>query len=95
MATSGAIRSISGLDTLASFNPRKTKMEIDPYTIRHLDAWLENQINGDTLRDKVRTAMLTFISNDPEYWGSQEWWNVFDRAKCHDIFRLHIERPTI
>ena len=59
--------------------------DIDPYTIDHLDKWLDAQINGDTVREKIRAAMLSFISDDPEYWSAQEWWNVFDRAKCNRI----------
>ena len=53
---------------------------IDPYTIKHLDHWLDEQINGDTYRDAIRSAMLEFIAGDPEYWGSQSWWLVYDRA---------------
>jgi hypothetical protein len=56
--------------------------EIDAYTIKHLDQWLDAQIDGDTMRVKVREKMLSFIASDPEYWGSQSWWNVWDRAGC-------------
>lgn len=65
--------------------PTDAVAAIDPYTIKHLDEWLEAQIHGDTLRAKVREGMLAFISDDPEYWGAQEWWNVYDRAKCDRI----------
>ena len=60
-------------------------MERDRYTIRHLDAWLDEQIHRDTLRASVRAAMLAFIADDPEYWGSQSWWLVYDRAECGRI----------
>ena len=59
--------------------------KIDPYTIKHLDIWLDEQIHGDTIRAKVRNIMLEFISEDPEYWGAQEWWNIYDRAKCDQL----------
>jgi hypothetical protein len=58
---------------------------INAYTLRHLDQWLDRQIHGDTLREKIRTTMIALISDDPEYWGSQEWWNVYDHAKCDRI----------
>ena len=58
---------------------------VDTYTRKHLDCWLDSQINGDSRRDTVRAAMLAFIADDPEYWGSQSWWLVYDRAKCQDI----------
>ncbi len=56
--------------------------QIDTYTLRHLDAWLDAQIQGDTARKQVREHMISFISDDPEYWGSQSWWLVYDRAQC-------------
>lgn len=58
---------------------------IDSYTIKHLDHWLEEQINGDSHRAAIRATMLAFIADDPEYWGCQSWWLVYDRAKCEDI----------
>lgn len=58
---------------------------IDRYTARHLDNWLDHQISGDTLRAHIRDAMIAFIAQDEEYWGSQSWWNVFDQAKCQRI----------
>lgn len=57
----------------------------DQYVMRHLDAWLDKEINGDTRRDAVREAMLVVYDTDPEYYGSQSWWNVYDRAKCDRI----------
>jgi hypothetical protein len=60
-------------------------MVIDRYTVMHLDAWLDQEIDGNDTRARVREAMLTFIADDPEYWGSQSWWNVFDHAKCQRI----------
>jgi hypothetical protein len=59
--------------------------KIDAYTVRHLDAWLDEQIHGDTQRAAIRERMIAFISDDPEYWGAQSWWNVYDRAKCAQI----------
>ena len=59
--------------------------QIDTCTVRHLDAWLSSAVSGDTRREKVRAVMLDFIADDPEYWGSQSWWSVFDHAKCDRI----------
>jgi hypothetical protein len=58
---------------------------IDPYTIHHLDVWLDAQISGDTLRAAIRNRMLEFIADDPEYWGAQAWWLIYDRADCRRI----------
>lgn len=57
----------------------------DPYTVRHLNAWLDEQINGDTRRDLVREKMLALVDDDPEYWGSQSWWLVYERSGCDRI----------
>jgi hypothetical protein len=65
--------------------PKRNDPMLDTYTIRHLDAWLDREISGDKLRGMVRDAMIAFISDDPEYWGSQSWWNVYDRARCDRI----------
>jgi hypothetical protein len=54
--------------------------KVDPYVLKHLDAWLDREIDGDTCRSEVRAAMLGLVEQDPEYWGSQSWWNVFDRV---------------
>ena len=59
--------------------------QVDPYTLRHLDAWLDQQIEGDACRAEVRAAMLALVEQDPEYWGAQSWWNVFDRVKGERI----------
>jgi TPP-dependent indolepyruvate ferredoxin oxidoreductase alpha subunit len=60
-------------------------MMIDSYTVKHLNAWLDAEIHGDANRDKVRSAMLAIIADDPEYWSSQSWWNVYDRGKCERL----------
>jgi hypothetical protein len=62
-----------------------TEITRDPYTVRHLNAWLEQQINGDAFRERVREAMLALVDTDPEYYGSQSWWLVFDRSGCQEI----------
>jgi hypothetical protein len=59
--------------------------EIDAYTLKHLGEWLEHQIDGDTCREAVRAAMLELVATDPEYYGSQSWWNVFDRIDGQSI----------
>ncbi len=59
----------------------------DAYTMKHLEAWLNAEVNGDSCRDEVRASMLNVYDDDPEYWMSQSWWNLFDRAKCMDILR--------
>jgi len=65
-------------------------VERDAYTMQHLEAWLDSQVNGDDCRDEVRTAMLAMFDDDPEYWGSQSWPNLFDRAKCWLILERYM-----
>lgn len=60
-------------------------IERDSFTMRHLAAWLNEQVNGDTCREECRDAMLTIYDDDPEYWMSQSWSNLFDRAQCDRI----------
>jgi hypothetical protein len=60
-------------------------MTFDAWTLRHLDAWLDSFVNGDTAREKVRERMLAFAADDPEYWSAQGWPNLYDRAKCWDV----------
>lgn len=66
-------------------------MPRDPYTMQHLEKWLDAHVNGDTCRDECRAAMLAIFDEDPEYWSGQEWTNLFDRAKCGDIQRKYLE----
>ena len=61
--------------------------ERDPYTMKHLNAWLDQEIHGDTVREKVKACMLKLFDEDPEYWSSQSWWNLYDRAGCREIER--------
>ena len=62
----------------------------DAYTMRHLDAWLDSEVNGDTCREEVRTAMLSLYDDDPEYWDSQSWWNLFYRTQCDRILEKYM-----
>lgn len=64
---------------------------MDSYKVQHLDAWLDREIYGDMLRAKVRAAMIALVETDPEYYGAQSWWNVFDRVHGEDIRRAHNE----
>ena len=59
--------------------------ERDPYTMKHLAAWLDSYVDGDDCREAVKAAMLEVYDDDPEYWSSQSWPNLFDRAKCDRI----------
>jgi len=61
----------------------------DAFTMRHLDTWLDANINGDTCRAEVKGAMLTIYDDDPEYWSGQAWSNLYDRAKGWDIERRY------
>lgn len=54
----------------------------DAGTLKHLDAWLDAQVDGDDHRALVREQMLAFAADDAEYWSCQSWTNLFDRAKC-------------
>jgi len=67
-----------------------TTIQRDAYTMRHLEAWLDSQVNGDSCRDECRTAMLAIYDDDPEYWSGQSWPNLFDRAKCWDTVRRYM-----
>lgn len=62
----------------------------DPYTMKHLNTWLDSEINGDTCREEVKTAMLSLYDDDPEYWGSQSWWNLFYRVKADRILARYM-----
>jgi hypothetical protein len=61
------------------------EMKRDANTVKHLNAWLDEQIHGDTRRELVREAMLALVDTDPEYCISLGWWHVYDRAKCDQI----------
>ena len=63
------------------------KTYFDSWTLKHLDAWLDQQFNGDTYRATIRAYMLKEAEKDPEYWSGQSWWNLFDRARCDLIER--------
>ena len=54
--------------------------DVPPSFRRDLDQWLEQAVNGDTRRKKVKAAMLKLIDTDPEYWWGQEFTNTFDHA---------------
>lgn len=57
----------------------------DAWTLRHLDAWLNTEIHGDTCRAEVRTAMLEQAKKAPEDYSNQSYWRLFDDAGCEDI----------
>lgn len=57
----------------------------DAWTLRHLDAWLDNQVHGDTCRAEVREAMLNLAADDPEWWSNNSYTLLYDNAKCWDI----------
>ncbi len=64
-----------------------SRLTFDAGTLKHLDAWLDEQFGGDTYRLQIRCTMLTFAADDVEYWSCQSWWNLFDHAKCNLIKR--------
>ncbi len=53
---------------------------IDPYTVRHLDAWLEREVHENE-RDAIRAYMLQTVAEDEEYWSAQGWFRVYDHAR--------------
>ncbi len=57
----------------------------DRSTLAHLQAWLDEQIHGDSLREMVKVRMLNFSMEDPEYWSGQSYWNLYDHAKCDEL----------
>lgn len=70
-------------------NPARQSAEFntfwDAWTMRHLNAWLENNVHGDTCRDEVREAMLNLAADDAEWWSNNSYTLLFDRAKGYDI----------
>lgn len=68
-----------------------TETERDRYTMNSLETWLE-QVNGDSLREQVREAMLAVLDTDPDYYGSQSWELIHDRAKCNRLEEAYRER---
>ena len=65
-------------------------IERDSFTMRHLAAWLDAQVNGDTCREEVKAAMLDLYDDDPEYWMSQSWWNLFYRVNGDRIIARYM-----
>lgn len=61
---------------------------MDAATLKHLDAWLADQFNGDQYRAQVRETMLSYAQDDIEYWSAQSWWKLFDHANCERIERV-------
>lgn len=57
----------------------------DAWLLRLMDAWLEENVHGDTARSQVRAAMLSKAEEDPEDWSGQCFSNLYDHAKCHRI----------
>lgn len=57
----------------------------DRATLKHLDTWLYTYVDGDDCREAVKTAMLAYAADDPEYWSAQSWPNLFDRCKADRI----------
>ncbi len=62
-------------------------VERDPYAMKHLNTWLDHEIDGDDHREKVKACMLKMFDEDPEYWSGQSWWNLYDRAGCQKFDR--------
>lgn len=56
---------------------------IDPFTLKHLRAWLLKQVEDEDRRERVEVAMLAVVSEDPTYWGGKSWWEVYDRIGGH------------
>jgi hypothetical protein len=54
---------------------------IDPATVRHMDAWLENVLGYELSEiEGTRAAMLDLVASDPDYWTNLGWWRVYDEA---------------
>ena len=63
----------------------------DPWTLRHLDQWLDRYVDGDDCRAEVKAAMLAYAADDSEYWPAQGWTNLFDRARADRIVTRYRE----
>lgn len=57
----------------------------DAWTLKHLDAWLDKEVYGDTCRAETRAAMLKQAEIDAEWYSNQSWWKLYDDAKCEQI----------
>ncbi len=56
-------------------------MEMDPYVLAHLDAWLEREVKDPGLAARYRAAMLALVAEDPDYWTRCSWWVVYDHVR--------------
>ena len=56
---------------------------VDPAILKHLRAWLLKEVEDEDRRDRVETAMLAIVAEDPEYWGGKTWWAVYDQIGGH------------
>ncbi len=61
------------------------EIKIDTYTMRDLNMWLDQNVQGDKVREAVKTAMVKLIASNEEYYGSQQFSLTFDQAKCSRI----------
>ncbi len=64
--------------------------DIDPFTVRHLDAWLERNARAEDI-EETRAYMLQVVAEDEEYWAAQGWWRVHDTMieDRYGLNRLH------
>lgn len=60
--------------------------DLDPHTVRHLDAWLERNVHEDG-RDMIRAHILQLVAEDEDYWSNQGWWRAYDHIRGYDPTR--------
>ena len=71
----------------AKSNPRSAPYEVARSVVREFNEWLDVNVHGDRSRAIVKAQMLDLIATDPEYWWSQSWTLIQDRAAIEAVRR--------
>jgi hypothetical protein len=64
---------------MAIFTVKPAMTQIDPRTIQALDEWIDEKLfieNDAAFRARVRSEMIALISDNIEYWITQNWWDI-------------------
>ena len=53
----------------------------DDWTKKHLRNWLSGEFTDVAIEEnQMYERMLAVYNDDPEFYGNQSWWTVFDAA---------------
>jgi hypothetical protein len=58
---------------------------MDEFTRKHLAAWLYREIVNEDQREAVRVAMTARFNDDPEYWKTHGWPELFIAVSGYSI----------